>query len=194
MVTSVKNQGSCGSCWAFAAVGHIEAKLLIQTEISADLSEQQLVDCTYSRSGCRGGWMSTAYRHIYSSNRGIATESEYPYTASYSGSCTKSGGSFKIKSYTSRARYSCPSLIAAVNNSPVAVALCASGWSGYSSGVFSGCRNCINHGVVLVGYNANGDWKIKNSWGTGWGDNGYMTLPAGDSCRICKYTTEEVNF
>ena len=193
-VTSVKNQGSCGSCWAFAAVAHIEAKLLIRTEMSVDLSEQQLVDCTYTRSGCWGGWMTTAYRRIYTYNRGITTESDYPYTASYSGSCTKSGGVYKIKSYTSKARYSCPALIDAVRDAPVAVALCASGWSGYSSGVFNNCQNCINHGVLLVGYSGAGEWRIKNSWGTSWGDNGFMTLPSGDSCRICKWSTDVINF
>ena len=70
-VTSVKNQGSCGSCWAFATVAAIESSRLIETNVRSDLSEQHLVDCVYDRSGCRGGWMSTAMRYIISNNRGI---------------------------------------------------------------------------------------------------------------------------
>ena len=191
MVTPVKDQGSCGSCWAFAAVGHLESLFLIEAQVELDLSEQQLVNCVYSRSGCNGGWMSTAYRHIIYRNRGIQTESQIPYTASY-GSCTR-GGPYKIKSYTAKARYSCEGLLSGLNTGPVAVALSASGWGSYSSGIFSSCQTRINHGVLLVAVDADGNWRIKNSWGTGWGDSGFMWLPSGDSCRICKYSTELVS-
>ena len=191
MVTPVKSQGRCGSCWAFAAVGHLESLFLIEAQVKLDLSEQQLVNCVYSRDGCRGGWMSTAYRHIAYGNRGIATESQIPYTATY-GSCRK-GGPYKIKSYTAKARYSCEALLSGLNNGPVAVALSASGWSSYRSGIFSGCQTRVNHGVLLVAVDANGNWRIKNSWNTGWGESGFMWLPKGNSCQICKYSTEFVS-
>ena len=133
--------------------------------------------------------MGTAYKHIIYGNRGIAEESKYPYTATYQG-CQFKGGPVKIKSYTGNARYSCDGLISAVTDRAVSVALSASGWGSYSSGVFTACQTRVNHGVLLVGYTSAREWIIKNSWGSGWGDNGYIKLPAGDSCRICKYGGE----
>jgi len=181
-VTPVKNQGQCGSCWAFSATGVMEsaAKLKGQT---VSLSEQQLVDCSgsYGNHGCNGGWPSSALNYV--KDHGIASESEYPYRA-VTGSCQKQGGSFRISSVASAS--GCTGLQNAIQGKPVSVTVDASVWSKYSSGVLTSCGTSINHAVLLVGI-VGGNWKIKNSWGTGWGEQGFIRLGPGSTCGVCQY-------
>lgn len=181
-VSRVKNQGQCGSCWAFSATGVMES-VALQAGKNVDLSEQQLVDCSasYGNHGCNGGWPSSALNYVKAV--GIASESEYPYAAQ-TRSCSKNGGSFKISSYASAT--GCAGITNAINASPVSVTVDATNWGSYKSGVFNNCAASINHAVLLVGV-AGGNWKIKNSWGTGWGEGGYIRLAGGNTCGVCAY-------
>ena len=182
-VSRVKNQGQCGSCWAFSATGVMESWSLFKGQ-SVDLSEQQLVDCSRAQGnqGCNGGWPYNALKYVQAN--GIASQSEYPYVARDQ-SCKKNGGSFKISGYNS---YSgCTGLASQINNSPISVTVDASNWSTYRSGIFSNCRTSINHAVLLVGV-VGGNWKIKNSWGSGWGESGFIRLAGtANTCGVCAY-------
>ena len=180
-VTPVKNQGQCGSCWAFSAVGVMESVFKIRGN-TVNLSEQQLVDCSrpQGNQGCNGGWPSSALNYVKAN--GISSGSEYPYVARDQ-ACKKQGGSTRISGYSSAS--GCNGLANAINSSPVSVTVDATNWSRYSSGVFSNCGANINHAVLLVGV-AGGNWKIKNSWGTGWGESGYIRLASGNTCGVCK--------
>ena len=181
-VSGVKNQGQCGSCWAFSATGVCESWALGKGQ-KVSLSEQQLVDCSgsYGNHGCNGGWPSSALKYIQA--KGIASESEYSYTAK-TGTCKKDGGSFKIAGQGSFSGTS--GLASGIQSQPISVTVDASNWSSYRSGVFSNCGKSINHAVLLVGVISN-NWKIKNSWGTGWGAGGYITLASGNTCGIGQY-------
>ena len=179
----VKNQGQCGSCWAFSATGVMESWSLIKGQ-SVDLSEQQLVDCSrpQGNQGCNGGWPYNALKYVVAN--GITSQSSYSYVARDQ-SCKTQGGSFKISGYNSYSQ--CTGLASQINNSPVSVTVDASNWSAYRSGVFSNCRTSINHAVLLIGVNG-GNWKIKNSWGTGWGESGFIRLSGtGNTCGVCQY-------
>ena len=165
-MTKVKNQGQCGSCWAFADIATSESWALVKSRTTYDLSEQQLIDCStsYGNQGCNGGWPSSALKYIVTN--GVTTEGSYPYVARQQ-SCQKNGGTFKISgiNYVSAA---CSALSSSIAVQPIAVAVDATNWSNYSSGVFNSCSISINHAVLLVGI-VSGNWKIKNSWGANWG-------------------------
>lgn len=163
-VSGVKNQGQCGSCWAFSATGVMESSALFKGQ-SVSLSEQQLVDCSggYGNHGCNGGWPSSALNYVKAN--GIRSESEYPYVARDQ-SCKAQGGSFRISGFSSFT--GCSGLSSAINGRPISVTVDASNWSPYRGGIFNNCATGINHAVLLVGF-VGGSWKIKNSWGTGWG-------------------------
>lgn len=163
-VSGVKNQGQCGSCWAFSATGVMESWSLLKGQ-SVSLSEQQLVDCSrpQGNQGCNGGWPSSALNYVKAN--GITTESAYPY-AGRDQACKTQGGSFKISGYSSAS--GCSGLQSEINSHPISVTVDATNWSSYRSGIFNNCRANINHAVLLVGF-VGGNWKIKNSWGTGWG-------------------------
>jgi C1A family cysteine protease len=181
-ITPVKDQGQCGSCWAFSTTGAIEGFHFLKTGTLTSYSEQQLVDCSgsYGNQGCNGGLMDQAFQFIEAS--GITTESAYPYVA-YDESCAKSTGEYKISTYADVPAGDANALITAVNARPVAVAVDAENWQFYSGGVFSDCSTNLDHGVLLIGYDATA-LIVKNSWGTGWGENGYIRLAKGNTCGI----------
>lgn len=181
-VTKVKNQGSCGSCWAFSATGVMESWALFKGQ-NLDLSEQQLVDCSrpQGNQGCNGGWPSSALNYVKAS--GIASEGQYPYVARDQ-ACKTQGGSFKIAGQA--AASGCAGLQNNIASKPVSVTVDATNWSRYGGGVFNNCAASINHAVLLVGVNDQG-WKIKNSWGTGWGEAGFIRLAGGNTCGLCAY-------
>lgn len=190
-VTPVKNQGQCGSCWSFSATGAIEGSNAVSGKGLPNLSEQQLVDCSGSmgNQGCNGGWPSKAIDWA-ARNGGLCSETGYPYTARQ-GPC-KSGCS---KSASTGGAGGVPNsdagLAGALNGRPVSVALEASpAFQSYRSGVFNGpCQQNLNHAVLAVGYTSNA-WIVKNSWGTGWGNGGYIYMArnnqAGGLCGITK--------
>jgi C1A family cysteine protease len=187
VITPVKNQGQCGSCWAFSTTGTVEGYWAINKGSLPNLSEQQLVDCVgvaYGCLGCNGGQMSGALKWIKAN--GVTTETAYPYTAQ-DGTCKTKTGAYKINSVKSTA--GCASLTANIQTQPTSVAVDATNWSLYRTGTFSNCATNLNHGVLAVGYDASGNWIVKNSWGTSWGQQGYITLKTGDTCGVC----EELN-
>ena len=192
-VSPVKNQGSCGSCWAFGTVAPLEAKLLISGGGLADLSEQYLVSCNNNGWSCSGGW----WAHDYHYNKkvsgefeaGSVLESIFPYTASGSACNPPHAHSQKIESWKYvGSSFGVPSVeaikTAIATYGPVAAAVCVgSAFSNYHSGIFSTdeknvCKTGqVNHAVVLVGWDdATDTWIMKNSWGTGWGESGYMRI------------------
>ena len=185
-VSPIKNQGQCGSCWAFSASGVTESWSLLKGKKTVSLSEQQLVDCSTSEGnhGCKGGWPSNGLKHA--AQHGWASESEYPYTAK-DGSCRNTGGSFKIGAYANTAQ-SCVAMQNQITSAPLSVTVDATNWSRYSSGEFSNCGTGINHAVLLVGVSTT-SWKIKNSWGTGWGEKGFIRLAnvGKNTCGVCTY-------
>jgi len=180
-VTGVKNQGSCGSCWAFSATGGLEGLSKLGFGSLQSFSEQQLVDCSgsFGNQACNGGLMDNAFKFVKAN--GIVTESEYPYKA-VKQTCSIKTGPFKIGGYTDIK--TCNDLTSAISGRPISVAVDATNWSPYKSGVFSNCKTSLNHGVLLVGIEG-GNWKVKNSWGTSWGESGYILLKSGNTCGIC---------
>ncbi|EAS06068.1 papain family cysteine protease (macronuclear) [Tetrahymena thermophila SB210] len=182
-VTPVKNQGSCGSCWAFSTTGALEGSYFLKNNQLISFSEQQLVDCSrlYLNMGCNGGLMPRAFRYVKA--HGITTEEEYPYTAK-DGKCQTKQGQYKIKSFSTVPRGNCDKLAAAIAQQPVSVGVDATNFKFYTSGVFDNCKKKLNHGVLATGYTAD-YWIIKNSWGTAWGQNGYINLKRGNTCGVC---------
>jgi C1A family cysteine protease len=179
-VTGVKNQGQCGSCWAFSATGGLEG-LSKQNGKLQSFSEQQLVDCSgsYGNQGCNGGLMTSSFKYVQAN--GITLEDSYPYTA-VQGDCKTKSGDFKINGH--QEVIGCNQLANAIKARPVSVAVDASNWSSYKSGVFNNCKAGLNHGVTLVGVQGD-NWWIKNSWGTTWGEKGFIRLSAGSTCGVC---------
>jgi cathepsin L len=189
VVTPVKNQGDCGSCWAFSTTGSIECEYAIATGQLNSLSEQQLVDCSYAEGnlGCDGGDMDAAFKYVVKEG-GLCSETEYPYTAS-DGICkaTSCGTKYDpITTYTDVTVDDETALETAVVSGCVSVAIEADQYAFqyYSSGVLTGlCGTSLDHGVLVVGYGTSGSqeyWKVKNSWGTTWGEEGYVLI-----CRAC---------
>lgn len=182
MVSKVKNQAQCGSCWAFSATAAMESAYLMKAT-AVDLSEQQLVDCShsYGNQGCNGGWMDSAFD--YAIDQGLTTTDKYPYVARDQ-TCKIEGGSNKVTSYVDV--QGCDNLFNTLVGRPVSVAVDASNWSPYRSGVLSTCGINVNHGVLLIGA-SDAYWKIKNSWGTNWGESGFIRIARGNTCEICSY-------
>ncbi|CAO1943638.1 unnamed protein product [Urochloa humidicola] len=184
-VAPVKNQGQCGSCWAFSAVSSVESINKLVTGELVSLSEQELVECSTNggNSGCNGGLMDSAFEFIIK-NGGIDTEADYPYKA-VDGTCDLNRKNAKIVSidgYEDVPKNDEKSLQKAVAHQPVSVAIEAGGreFQLYKSGVFTGrCTTNLDHGVVAVGYgteNGKDYWIVRNSWGPKWGEAGYIRM------------------
>jgi len=182
-VTPIKNQGQCGSCWSFSATGALEGLHFLTNGTLLSFSEQQLMDCStsYGNQGCNGGEMDAAFSYVKS--QGIMTESDYPYTAE-DGNCqyVASEVVFQNTGYTDVTQDSPSQLKAAVNLGPVSIAIEAdqNSFQQYTSGVISSdCGTNLDHGVLIVGYNESKYWIVKNSWGTAWGEQGYVNIAMG---------------
>ena len=185
-VAPVKNQGGCGSCWAFAAVGALESAFCIKTGAQILFSEQHLLNCDGQSLGCQGGWPKTALQYVQRTGS-ICTAESYPYgeqQGACGGSCVQQP--IQMKNLMGVPAYE-ESLLYALNAQPVAIAVAAGNyvWKQYTGGIITGCpSDQVDHAVLAVGYGE--DFiKIKNSWGTYWGDNGYAYVGRGsNACGI----------
>jgi len=195
-VNPIKNQGQCGSCWAFSAVSAVESAHQIATGTLISLSEQQLVSCSrsYGNLGCNGGLMDSAFKYVEAT--GLCTEQDYPYEAKSDflncrdKSCTTAA---KITGYTDvKPNDEAVSLLQAVAQQPVSIAIEADQavFQFYKSGVFDNaqCGTQLDHGVIIVGYGTDSGvdyWNVRNSWGTSWGEAGYIRMVRNkDMCGL----------
>ncbi|XP_078054338.1 procathepsin L-like [Mustelus asterias] len=204
-VTEVKNQGRCGSCWAFSATGSLEGQTFKKTRKLISLSEQNLIDCSrrHGNKGCCGGRVTAAFKYV-EQNYGIDNENSYPYTGmdgwrckykrQYSAAnCT---GYERIKKGDERALATAVAQIG-----PISVSVDSTHFQFYCSGIYhnkSCSKTKLNHAVLVVGYGTNGKgkaaqnyWIIKNSWGKRWGNKGYMFL-AKDMNNQCGIASNAV--
>lgn len=195
-VTAVKDQGRCGSCWAFSAVAAIESYAKLSGKYSLEtLSAQQVNSCDKRDGGCNGGNTETAYGYVKGAG-GIETERDYPYTSGggSTGSCKfqSSKIAVTISGYSSHSRGE-SNLEKALNEGPASVCLAASSWQSYRGGILKRCDNNVDHCVQTTGYTSEA-WVIRNSWGTGWGESGFLRLARGsDLCKVSDDVTS-VNF
>ena len=187
MWTSVKDQKACGSCWAFSATAGFESRYALNSgakKVSKLFAEQELVDCDPQSDGCNGGLMTYAFEYL--EENGFCLESQYPYTAR-DGTCKASslcGSGPMDKAYVELPSGNEDKLLSELANGPVSVAVDAETWSFYSGGILSSCYDDLDHGVTLVKYDASeNSVTIRNSWGSSWGEKGYIRLKVGqDTC------------
>ncbi|KAL4629527.1 cathepsin L1-like [Arapaima gigas] len=195
LVTPVRNQGSCGCCWAFSAVGALEGQIKKQTGKMIPLSPQNLVDCSisYGNHGCKGGYLSKAFNYIIG-NKGIDSEVFYPYKGKQ-GMCHysvmgKAGDCRGYKILPSGNEKMLQYVVSAVGPVSVGMNSKLSSFQFYRGGIYNDlkCSNLkTNHAVLVVGYgtdNGQDYWLVKNSWGTAWGENGFFRM-ARNKNNLC---------
>lgn len=188
----VKNQGSCGSCWSFGAIAPLEFSKCKRSGYPLALSEQHLVDCDPNDHGCDGGFYTNAWYYLKQCG-GAEQASVYPYRG-VAGTCRFNSNYIgaRVSSYSNVAA-SASAMMRALASGPVSVAINAvDSLSYYKSGVYSGnCAGQINHAVVVVGYGSlygEDYWVVRNSWGSGWGQGGYVLMKRGvNMCNVESY-------
>lgn len=190
-VTPVKNQQQCGSCWAFSTTGSLEGAYFLATSKLVSFSEEELVQCDETDTGCHGGLMDTAFEWVKSN--ALCTEEAYPYMSGggTTGTCKKSSctAAATLAGYVDVPSQDEPALMKAVATTPVSVVIMAvrrrrvgqSDLHLYSGGVLDdrSCGTELDHAVLAVGYGTDDGkdyWKVKNSWGESWGESGYIRM------------------
>lgn len=198
-IMPVLNQGKCGAGYAFGAASVMGAIASMTYDITFIPSAQQIVSCTntdeFGNGGCNGGWFNGAFEYATFTN--IADIDNFPYS-SFDGDVTpclevNNRGPFTLASYgviqESTADATCGAMRNHLKMRPLAVYISVSDqFLSYKSGVLdsNACpANGVNHGAYLVGFDSCLNWKIQNSWGTSWGNNGFITLKGGNTCNIC---------
>jgi C1A family cysteine protease len=193
LYTEVKDQGQCGSCWAFSATAAFEGRYALkngQKAVSEEFSEQQLVDCDTNSNGCNGGLMDLAYGYL-SQGHSFCHEEEYSYQAKDENcrdSICKTTATLNKDNYCTDLNTEAEDIIGELVNGPIAVAVDATSWQFYSGGIMKStdCGTSLNHGVTLVAADLDITTPIiiiRNSWGAGWGENGHIKLQyKNDTC------------
>ncbi|XP_056644468.1 cathepsin L-like proteinase [Diorhabda sublineata] len=186
-VLGVKAQGDCGSCWAFSTTGALEGQLAIHRNQYIPLSEQELVSCDKNNHACGGGWIDVPYTYL--EQNGLSSEEQYPYTGNED-SCINNIGNkplTTVQGFISIKKDEESMADAVATVGPISIYVNANnGWQLYGGGVFDDkdCADFFNHAVIITGYDSQ-SWTIKNSWGTEWGEEGYMRLIRGkNQCGI----------
>ncbi|CAH4011875.1 unnamed protein product [Pieris brassicae] len=191
VVSRVKDQQICGSCWAFAATGAVESQYAIKHKTIQEVSEQQLVDCDQRSSGC-GGTNSLDNPFLYFIENGAMSEKDYPYESKHHTKCRFEKEKVKVTVKgcrnldVGRDEEKLKKLLH--QNGPTTIALDATPLSKYINGIVksSECKSkTINHAVLLVGYGTENGipyWIVKNSWGPAWGEDGYVRIERGVNC------------
>jgi len=211
-VSAVKDQGECGSCWAFSATEEIESQVFMTSGTLPKLSTQQIISCDKTDDGCDGGDTVTAYKYVKKVG-GIDTAADYPdksHNTGRTGKCTwdkkevakVTGFTYATKPCNSGScKHQDENALAAalVSKGPISICVNAggSGWQNYKKGVYSrkcsGAASDLDHCVQLVGYDKSGStpyWIVRNSWNTDWGINGYMHLKMGENlCGVADEAT-----
>jgi C1A family cysteine protease len=193
-VNPVKDQGQCGSCWAFSATSSFESAWFISHNTLNNLAEQQLVDCASvtGNHGCNGGWMDYAFKYIQMVGGQMLTR-DYPYTArDQTCKFVKSKAVAQLTGWTDVPQNNCAQLTSSITKQPVSVAIAANAIMMYSGGIFDNpnCGTGLNHGVTAVGYGTDSGknyWIVRNSWSSSWGEQGYirMSRDVQTSTGIC---------
>lgn len=200
VVTPVKDQGGCGSCWAFSTVETVESNVAIETGKLLTLSPQEIVSCAKNPShcggtgGCQGSTQWLGFN--YTIGAGLVTESTYPYEGS-TGVCRTAKTSppaIGIKGCVRLPANNYTILMNAVATvGPISISAAAEPWQLYSSGVFNGaCGADVDHAIQAVGYGTSGSdtyWLVRNSWGSGWGEEGYIRIKRTGLKRPCALDT-----
>jgi C1A family cysteine protease len=192
-VGAVKNQGQCGSCWAFSTVASLETSYFLKNNNFVSFSEQELVDCatSYGNHGCNGGIMPYAFEYIMDNQ--ITTEDAYPYRGT-EGSCRASSmkNRYSLDTFGQINPINVNGLMSALEHTVVSVAIeVQDDFMFYNGGVYHsdyGCGQQLNHGVAAVGYNSQGSdpyFIVRNSWGPTWGLGGYVRMAIGSGSGTC---------
>jgi cathepsin F len=201
VVTPVYNQGQCGSCWAFSTTENIESMWALSGKTLTSLAVQQIVDCDTSDGGCGGGNPPTAYQYVISAG-GMEPWSDYPYTGQNDNCAFQSSdvvATISSWTYVTQSSDETQMQNYLYSNGPLSVCVDASTWQYYTGGIImagSGCGNSLDHCVMITGYGSQSGvnfWWVRNSWGTDWGQSGYLQVQMGsDVCGIADECTSSV--